>query len=371
MANMNVRTPRFYVDTINYLMSRGVAQNGEFDVTATGGSGAAATRGIQTGSEIELFDMNPLNKVDFDTSGDTDSQVLVTIDTQSASSKKNFIAILNHNLGTAVGKIRIFCGDEATDVTAVDSDNAETSDVDWSGMNAAEVVNADLIGDGGDADGGNAGRSLIVIPASDGSTIFTFNETNMRYWAIQFEGNTSASAQGRGDGTWGSTDLFVGNILIGEYFDAPHAPDMSVKRSIDFDKVKVLESTGGQRFSNMVSHGRTSTATSKSPFTLGYPDYEGYGGRISYEMNFSFLNSSTVMPNRYLSLVHTDDTVVSDVWNKTNGPHIPFIFSCDNSSTGTNAESEHIFARFAQNSLNMSQVANDLWNVSLKIEEEF
>ena len=36
-----------------------------------------------------------------------------------------------------------------------------------------------------------------------------------------------------------------------------------------------------------------------------------------------------------------------------------------------NAESEHIFARFAQNSLNMSQVANDYWNVSMRIEEEF
>ena len=48
MANMNVKTPRFYVDTINYLLSRGVAQNGEFDVIATGGSGTSATRGIQT-----------------------------------------------------------------------------------------------------------------------------------------------------------------------------------------------------------------------------------------------------------------------------------------------------------------------------------
>ena len=66
MANMNVKTPRFYVDTINYLLSRGVSQNGEFDVIATGGSGTSATRGIQTGSEAELFDMNPLNKVDFD-----------------------------------------------------------------------------------------------------------------------------------------------------------------------------------------------------------------------------------------------------------------------------------------------------------------
>ena len=85
MANMNIRQPRFYVDYIQYLLSRGVAQNGNFDVTATGGSGASAFRGIQTGSEAELFDGRPLNLVSFDTSGDTDSQVLVTLNLQSAS----------------------------------------------------------------------------------------------------------------------------------------------------------------------------------------------------------------------------------------------------------------------------------------------
>ncbi len=35
MANLNVKTSRWYVDTINYLLSRGVAQNGEFDVLET------------------------------------------------------------------------------------------------------------------------------------------------------------------------------------------------------------------------------------------------------------------------------------------------------------------------------------------------
>ena len=54
MANMNVRTPRFYPDHINYLLSRGVAQNGNFDVET--GSNLI---GIQNGTEAELFDMNP------------------------------------------------------------------------------------------------------------------------------------------------------------------------------------------------------------------------------------------------------------------------------------------------------------------------
>ena len=361
MANMNVKTPRFYVDTINYLLSRGVAQNGAFDVTGSGG----VFQGIQTGSEAELFDMNPLNKVDFDTSANTTDHVLVTIDTQSASSKKNFIAILNHNLKSAKGKIRIFAGNENTDHTAVDGGNAETGDVNWGDMNVTEVVNADTLTDG------SGDTSKTIEPSTDGSTIFTFDETNLQYWGIQFEGAHGYSGSATNE-TWdSSTDFFVGCILIGEYFDAPHAPDLEIQRQIIFDGVDVLESAGGKRFANMRHSGRTHTAASKSPFTLGYPGQEGYGGRLAYDVNFSFLASSELMPNRYESLVHTDDTVVSDVWNKTNGPHIPFIFSCDNTSTGSNAESEHIFARFAQNSLNMSQVANDYWNVSMRIEEEF
>ena len=52
-------------------------------------------------------------------------------------------------------------------------------------------------------------------------------------------------------------------------------------------------------------------------------------------------------------------------------PPFNLLKACDNTSTGSNAESEHILGRFAQNSLNMSQVANDYWNVSMRIEEEF
>ena len=361
MANMNVRTPRFYVDTLSYLLSRGMTQNGELDVTGTGG----VFRGIQTGSEIELFDMNPLNKVDFDTSGAITSHVLVTIDTQSATSKKNFIAILNHNLKSAKGKIRVSLGDADDDHTAVDGGNADLLDRNWGSVTTSEVVNADIITNASDS------KSIVIEPASDGSTIFTFDETSKQYWGIQFEGAHGYSGSATNE-TWdSSTDLFVGCILLGEYFDMPNAPDLNVTSSIMFDGVKTLESAAGQRFSNMANSGRTHGATTKSPFTIGQPDYEGYGGRLAYDMSFSYLNATSVFPNRYESLLHTEDTVISDVWNKTNGSHLPFIFSIDNSSTGTNAESEHLFARFANNSLDLQQVAPDVWNVGFRVEEEF
>ena len=41
MANMNIRTPRFFPDLISYHRARGYERG---TVTATGGSGATATR---------------------------------------------------------------------------------------------------------------------------------------------------------------------------------------------------------------------------------------------------------------------------------------------------------------------------------------
>ena len=248
-------------------------------------------------------------------------------------------------MASADAKVLIKASDTESHIQAVDMGSATAMG------NPAEGVNADTI------------ASSIVTPATDGSTIVRFDESDLRYWGIQFEGDSS--------NTFGSTDLFVGCILLGEYYEMPHSPDLSVKRSIMFDQVKLQESDGGQRYSNMTSHGRHSSSTSKSPFSLATQNYTTYGGRIAYDLNFSYLNSTDVMPNEYSSLQYTDDAVVEDVWNKTNGPHLPFIFSIDKDSEGAGAESEHIFARFGQPSLDMTQVANDIWNISMRIEEEF
>tara|TARA_Y100000310_G_scaffold330560_1_gene402433 strand:- start:533 stop:1618 length:1086 start_codon:yes stop_codon:yes gene_type:complete len=361
MANMDIFTPRFYTDQINYLLSRGSAQNGNFDVLAT--DAGAYKIGLQTGTEAELFDMNPLNKVDFDTSGDTDGHVIITINT-GGTVKVSYIAILNHNLATAVGKIRIFAGDESTDVTAVDGANADTGDIAWADDTVTEVVNGDT------TTAASNDKSVVVEPASDGSTIVRFAEQSNRYWGIQFEGNTTNTGVAT-NGTWGSTDLFVGCICIGEIYEMPHSPDLSVTRTIAFDKVNVQESIGGNRYSNMVSSGRTATSTTSSPFSVASEQGHIHGGRISYDLSWSYLASSDLMPAEYDSTSSTDDSVVTDIWNKTNGPHIPFIFSCDKDSEGNDAESEHIFARFAQDSLSMQQVAYKLWSINFKIDEEF
>jgi len=356
MANQNIRTPRFYPDLTAYHRARG---------TSVGiVSAISNTIAVQSGSADELFDLRPLNQVTFDTSAATGDHVLINLGFTTASYKQNYIAILNHNLATAVGKIRIFAGDHSSDITTLDGGACETVDINWGSVTSTEIVNADTITAGSD------NKSVVIEPGTDGTTLITFGEQDLRYWAIQFEGNTTNTGNAT-NGTWGSTDLAVGGIMIGEYFDMPHAPDLSVKRSIVYDHVDVQESLGGQRYSNATSFGRTASSTSKSPFALGTYGQAVYGGRQALNLSFSYINATDLIPAETAVYQFADDTVVSDAWNVVDGPARPFIFSIDNASAGANAESEHMFARFAQNSLDMTQVANDVYNVSMRIEEEF
>ena len=353
MANMDIGTPRFYVDYVNYLISRGVPAS-EFSVVATD-AGATIMGTFVSGSAAELFDMKPLNQVTFSTSTDTDAHVLIRFDLGTTAFKPNFVAILNHNMTTADAKFRIAGSATEGDTDNIDHSGADSlADIDGGAdeLAAVEVLNCTTTG-------------AVCTPRADGHTIIKFDEYAAQFWGVQIEGDSG--------GTFSSTNLSIGCILLGQYYDMPHSPDMTVKRSISFDSVEVKESVGGQRYGFIKNTGRSGSNNNLSPFQTYNTtnDLGVYGGRMSYDLAFSYLNSTDVMPNEYNSPQAADSAVVEDVWNKTNGRHIPFIFSIDKSSEGTNAESEHMFARFGQDSLDMGQVAHKLFNVRMKIEEEF
>tara|TARA_E500000305_G_C3813263_1_gene139428 strand:- start:14 stop:292 length:279 start_codon:yes stop_codon:yes gene_type:complete len=92
-------------------------------------------------------------------------------------------------------------------------------------------------------------------------------------------------------------------------------------------------------------------------------------------MAFSYVADTDLIPAIYTHPIFnntsTQRAFIQDVWNTTLGNLLPFIFSVDNTSTGTHAESELIFARFDSSKLDMKQVAHKLYNIRLKIIEEF
>ena len=353
MATMDIGIPRFYPDLINFLMTTGTAQNGNFDVM----SGSDLISTYVKGSEAELFDLRPINTVTFNTTASASVQadhVLVRINKQTASWQTDYIAILNHNMSTAKAKIRVNSSDTASDVQVADmGGNAIT--------NVTEIVNADTI------------SNNVIIPDDDGSTIFTFDATDDLYYGIQFEGTDNQGSTTANNGDFdGSENLRIGCIMFGEHYTMPHAPDVTLKRTIVFDGVNVQESLGGQKFGNATHLGRRYKNTkNKSPFLLATAPSEVYGGRINYDLNFSYLQSNKIMPSFYHAENEASETVVSDLWNRTKGNLFPFIFHVDSSETGLKAEQYLTFSRFAQDGLVTNQVSNGIWNINLKIEEEF
>ena len=341
MANQNIRIPRFYTDITAYLLSKGMTFSTNIALRPTG-SGFLAD--LTTGSTEELFDLRPLNKVTFDTKNNQSSKIVLNINTSTF--KKDFVAILNHNMKSADAKVLIKSSDTLSRVQSIDMTNATLL------SSASEIVNADSI------------ASSVITPDTDGHTIIEFGETDDRYFGLQFQGTDSNDFDD-------DDNLFIGCILVGEKYSMPFAPDLTLTRSIEFDKVTQFESLGGQRFSTMTSFGRRSTTTTKSPFNTESFANKQYGGRTIIDMNFSYMDSTDIMPNEVDGQNLSDDAVMEDVWNRTNGPHLPFIFSVDNASIGNNAEADHLFARFGQSGLKHTQVAPDVFNLAMRIEEEF
>lgn len=154
---------------------------------------------------------------------------------------------------------------------------------------------------------------------------------------------------------------------MGEYYDMPHSPDLSVKRTIDYDGVTIQQAIGGGEFANASHFGGDDFSSNYfgQPFRQNATShFRRAGGRISYDMKFSYLNDTDLMPSD-LSLPYSD-TVFHDVWNKTSGMYLPFIFGADNIST---TMGDYIFARFQDDSLQATQVAPQIWDIALKIRE--
>jgi len=362
MANLNIRTPRFYVDYINFLQNRDNV-GGHYGIST-----ATNQINVVSGSNIaELYDMRPLNQVEFNTTGDPDGHINLWIDLKSNAFNVDFIAILNHNCQRADAKIRVSSSETKSHVEAIDHSGATNTE--------ANNVLTEILGSGVISN-----NKAFMVDASDhswgkGHTIFTMPQQSDRYWGIQFEGTNglTGGSVAEDDGTFDTDhNLRIGSILLGQFYDMPQSPDLAVKRAITFDGVNIKESLGGQRFSTITQQGRKNISDdNKSPFHTYYNTFGAYGGRLSYDMKFSYISSTDLMPNSYNEFQNADSAIVEDMWNKTNGSHTPFIFTQDGSATLPHNESDYLFARFAQDSLSMTQVAPDVFDVSMKIEEEF
>lgn len=312
--------PRIYTDTIAHMLLRG--ENSPWtDVNSQ----------LASGSNLhQLSDSMPNIRCVFDTSGEA-TNVLLKIDF-GAAEICTFIAILNHNLKT--------CGTELTVLHNTLDSYATASPVT-------------LIPLAGEMDGDEVD--------SDGSHLMVFTGETGRYWWIELNESAATFAD----------DIEIGQILIGRYWTATHGPDIGSTRSVDFDGVQVSQTWGGVRHAT-VSHlvgGEDQSAPFGQPFRTD-PDGETYSrhaGRRVYSANLSYLADTTALPSDIASGIGTVQNM-TDVFSRTGGRALPFIFTPDSTST---VQGDYMWGRFASDTLDITEVSHNFVNVKLDIEEDF
>ena len=339
MTHQRIVSPKFFTDQINSMVSRGYGMD-NFTVQATNTGNNFV--GIKSGGGVvqELFDMNPQKRVTFDTSASSDAKedhVLINLDFGTAI-PLSYVAILNHNMKTADAQFFV-CAN--TSAIVLDNSGAITA--------SSEVINADE-------------SSNVFTPDNDGDSIITFDSNlNFQHFGIQIEGVS---------GDFSSTDLKIGQIVIGMAFELSGSPDLQVNRTIEYGN-DIMETPSGKRFSSarFLEGFTSSDTTAGQPFrSKGTNTSLRFGGRTRYDISYSFVDDTQLTSSDISTNNHSSFDFYNSVWNKTNGSHIPFIFTPDSSSTTVG---DYLYARFGQNELQSTQVASRVFNTSLSIVEEF
>ena len=358
MSYQNVGTPRFYVDTISWLKAIGVIKAIRDGINPTDIQERTWSDG--TGFNCYYIDL---------------------IGTKIPKwTKLNYWATLGHNL-KGVHHIPHFH-------KIADGDSAEQ--YDQCQPNHTEIVNA-----------GGASNTKWFTPENDGFTITEMSGSNnfsslgnnkdlnsIYLWSNDTTGLDNSSI------TLPFTSK-IGAVSIGEFYDMPHSPDLSLKLSFEYDGVKTIQTRGGATLSN-ATYIKPADWGDGGAWQLGSDDNGNpidnlRSGRRVFDLSFSYISDSDLMPkvaattnlgsgdNEYIdpatntayenSLLDSSD-FFSQVWNRTLGGHLPFIFNPNGGgSSPNNNPDQFAICRFDMNTLTYDQVANNVYNVKLKIRE--
>ena len=348
MAYQNIGAPRFYVDILQWLKSQGFI------------SLSTMSFSTQNSSPImDLIGINPTSVGEL-TGGDGQNDVIIYDTTYPLKdlmpNDKNFTMVLGHNFKTA-------------DASFFTSEGEATSGSFTVVANSEYVNSTPIQFTGGTATYGNIDY--------DGFSIHTGNnahnmQTNLFQFRFDYVGNGS---------TYNDNPLKIGSLLYGTYYEIgnpndsmQHSPDLNLKLSYEYDGIKKTKTAGGASLYN-INYYNSPNWGDKGAWELDGVSSLRTGRRV-WDLSFSYLSDEHIMPflgiQNYESVttgdILTSTDFFSQVWNKTLGGHLPFIFQPDN----TNANPDQFaICRFDMDSLQYDQVANNVYNVKLKIRESW
>ena len=428
MTYNRVVTPRAYMDRLSFDLANGFRTVSNYTIIQDDGSTAVTFDG---GQLEDIFDMRPTN---FATIASTSQKFHVQIDTGMSSdtvAEANFLAILGHNMEEASAMFRVVHDDSSTmasanSVTAstavtglinatqstvtVDSAANLTATLDNSTTtipvtNGALFVNhiggiikvdsekmmlqarssnnltvargvhgSTAASHGDDNEDVYFDYSDCIQPANNGWTLITWanNNTDNQYYRIEFLDNAGA-------GSNFAADLKIGAIMLGEYIDFPHTPDLNLGFDIDYDGTKIVTSSGGSTFANTSYLGSPVWAKT-NPWILAASASENIAsknskayGRRKYNMNFSYVADTDLfqanMHAAHGAMIDGSD-LYSQFFHKSLGSHLPFLLTIDKDNT-TTPEGDYGLFRLANGGLNSTQSAHRFWDTKLNLVEHW
>lgn len=395
MAYQNVGKPRFFIDNYQYLRALGLAG----DDYASEDDNLELEQFKHPFSNPKAFNMTPEKDEDLSNgyrflvpSGDQ----LQGMD--FSGNMKWYTAILNHNLGDS-GFIRInapvyynkisFSSENALDTEYTNILNAEIGNMP---ENGTSIFYTDMNPD--------AMASYILDDASESGI---FNEQTMgnlidmlmtRYTGFTLTHDDHPETD--------ISNLKIGAISQGVMYTMSHSVDLDLTMEVELDGFDSNQTLGGSTLTNIRYTGSpnwTNNGQFINPFGVGsYSNNSALNGakrngRRSWKLKFSLMSAedlfaSNYMLNDYLENdgntgdydsndlntdgnkfeynVFTDDSFVAQVWNKTLGGALPFIFQPDSNN---NQADQFCLAKFDQDSLSMKQSAHNVYDFSVVIRE--
>jgi len=196
-----------------------------------------------------------------------------------------------------------------------------------------------------------------------------------------------------------SGEFYCGSCVVGNYYDMPSEPDLKIKMEIEMDGVRNIKTPGGASLTG-INYSKPQDWGPMGAWQLdGQPNFRS--GRRVWNLSFSYLSDSDIMPTTMTDSLRifdssqytlTDDYYYSEgasgnlwneenrvnvhndffsqVWNKTLGSHLPFIFNpSGGGNSPNNSPDQFAICRFDMDSLQITQQSFRKYKVKLKIRE--
>jgi hypothetical protein len=190
-----------------------------------------------------------------------------------------------------------------------------------------------------------------------------------------------------GLGTDATANNHICSLLYGTYYN-DFNPDMNLTLEYVYDGVKSITTKGGSSLSSAHYLSPPLWGPNLSPWNNYSSDTTeelskfGRSGRRQWQLSFSFLADSKVMPkttnltnidttffnsaNEYEEALLLSDNFYSQVVHKTNFGQLPFVFQPNGESFNTD---NFAICKIKNNTFKLSQVALNVYNTSMTIEE--